>query len=153
MIPHKSKNRININSQMRLRNEPYLFINLVLGIVITLILAYSFIFSPDKDNYPVVCIHEKITGQPCISCGLSHSFSLILRGQFTEASEWNVYGMRIFIFFVSQLILRIVFSMYYIRFPLNRKWLIITDSAGSGLMFLITFWPFLRWMGAILATH
>ena len=38
--------------------------------VILLIFAYSGIFSPDKDNYPVTCIHEKLTGLPCVSCGL-----------------------------------------------------------------------------------
>jgi hypothetical protein len=126
--------------------DPYPVINILLAGVILMIMVYSGIFSPVKDNYPVICVHEKLTGQPCASCGLSHSFSLILRGQADEAAEWNPNGPRVFIFFVAQLVLRFAFTVYYLKFPVNRKALIITDSAGSGVMFLIAFWPFLKWM-------
>jgi hypothetical protein len=112
--------------------------------VVVLLIAYSGIFSPDQNNYPVVCIHERITGEPCFSCGLSHSFSLIVRGRFNEAYDWNIYGMRVFLFFVSQLILRTVFSVYYIRNTATRTQLKIIDSIGSGLLFLITFLPFIE---------
>lgn len=126
-----------------LRNEPYLFINIFFAGVILLIIAYSGIFSPDKDNYPVVCIHQKLTGQPCFSCGLSHSFSLIVRGRINEAYQWNIYGMRVFLFFASQLILRIVFSIFYLKYPDTRKQLILVDCIGSGIIFLFAFWPFI----------
>ena len=152
MIQLKSKNNSSSLSGIRLSNEPYLFISMFFAGVILVVFAYSLIFSPDKDNYPVVCIHEKITGQPCISCGLSHSMSLIMKGKITEAAEWNTYGLRVFIFFASQLVLRIILSLYYIRFPSNRKWLIIMDSVGSGLMLLLTFWPFIRWLSLVLTS-
>ena len=126
-----------------LRNEPYIFINIFFAGVILLIIAYSGIFSPDKDNYPVVCIHQKLTGQPCFSCGLSHSFSLIVRGRINEAYQWNIYGMRVFLFFASQLILRIVFSIFYLKFTDTRKQLILVDCIGSGIIFLFAFWPFI----------
>src|SRR5450759_5131039 len=126
-----------------LRNEPYLFINIFFAGVILLIIAYSGIFSPDKDNYPVVCIHQKLTGQPCFSCGLSHSFSLIVRGRINEAYQWNIYGMRVFLFFISQLFMRIIFLLVYLRYPDIRKQLIIYDCVVSGIIFLISFWPFI----------
>jgi hypothetical protein len=126
-----------------LSNEPYLIINFLFAGVIVLILAYSGIFSPEKNNYPVACIHEKLTGQQCVSCGLSHSFSLIVRGKIAEAYQWNQNGLRVFLFFVSQLILRVVFSVFYLKNPETRKQLIITDCIGSGLIFLIAFWPFI----------
>jgi len=107
-------------------------------------IVYSGIFSPDQNNYPVVCIHEKITGSPCFSCGLSHSFSLIVRGRIGEAYEWNIYGMRVFLFFMSQLFLRIGFSLYYLKYTNTRKQLIIIDSIGSGVLFLLAFWPFME---------
>lgn len=132
--------------KVRLQKEPYLIINLILAGVVLLILVYPGIFSPEKDNYPVACIHEKLTGEPCISCGLSHSFSLIIRGRINEASQWNIYGMRVFLFFASQLILRVAFSIFYIRYDTNRKQLIIMDSIGTGLIFIITFWPFITWI-------
>lgn len=127
-----------------LPKEPYLKINLVFAGVVVLILAYSGIFSPEKDNYPVVCIHEKITGQSCASCGLSHSFSLIVRGRFEEAFEWNPYGMRIFLFFFAQLLMRVAFSIYFLTELNNRKQLILFDISGSIIIFLMAFWPFLR---------
>jgi len=144
MILFKRKSKTSSLSEVRLRNEPYLLMNIFFAGVIILIIAYSGIFSPTRNNYPVICIHEKITGEPCFSCGLSHSFSLIVRGRIQEAYEWNIYGMRVFLFFISQLILRIVFSLYYLKYTNTRKQLIIIDSFGSGLIFLITFWPFIE---------
>jgi len=143
MILYKRKSSHEQNLKIRLRKEPYLIINIVFAGVILLILAYSGFFSPEKDNYPIICIHEKLTGEQCFSCGLSHSFSLIVRGRIDEAYQWNIYGMRLFLFFASQLILRIAFSILYLRYPDTRKQLIITDCIGSGLIFLISFWPFI----------
>lgn len=131
------------NQKGRLTKEPYLFINIFFAGVILLIFAYSGFFSPEKDNYPVACIHEKITGEPCISCGLSHSFSLIVRGRLDEAYQWNPYGMRIFLFFAAQLVLRVAFSIFYLKYPDTRRQLIIVDCFGSGIIFLVAFWPFI----------
>jgi len=126
--------------------EPYLTINIVLTGVIMLVMIYSIVFSPDKDDYPVTCIHEKLTGEPCVSCGLSHSFSLILRGRFDEAYQWNVYGMRVFLFFALQLIMRIAFSLFYVKFTGTRKQLIIMDIIGSILLFLLAFRQFFSYL-------
>jgi hypothetical protein len=126
--------------------ETYQTINIFLAGAILLILVYSGIFSPIKNNYPVACVHEILTGQPCASCGLSHSLSLIIRGNPAEAAEWNIYGMRVFIFFVSQLILRIFFSYIYLNNVLTRRQLVIIDATASGLMFLLSFLPFMRWI-------
>jgi hypothetical protein len=131
------------NLKVRLRNEPYLIINIFLSAVIFLIIVYSGIFSPEKDNYPVVCLHEKLTGEPCVSCGLSHSFSLIVRGRINEAYQWNLYGMRVFLFFISQFILRVFFSVLYLKNPHTRNQLIVYDCIGSGIIFLLSFWPFI----------
>ena len=143
MILYKRKSSPEHNLKVSLRNEPYLIINIFFAGVILLIIAYSGIFSPEKNNYPVICLHEKLTGEPCFSCGLSHSFSLIVRGRIDEAYQWNLYGMRVFLFFASQFILRVAFSIFYLRYPGTRKQLIIIDCIGSGLIFLISFWPFI----------
>ncbi len=111
-----------------------------------LVMIYSVVFSPDEDDYPVTCIHEKLTGQPCVSCGLSHSFSLILRGRVEEAYQWNVYGMRVFLFFALQLLMRIAFSLFYFRFTDTRKQLIIMDIIGSILLFLLAFRQFFAYL-------
>jgi hypothetical protein len=144
MTLYKRKSSTLQNFKDRIRNEPYLIINIFFSGVILLIIAYSGFFSPDRDNYPVTCLHEKLTGEPCFSCGLSHSFSLIVRGRINEAYQWNIYGMGVFLFFISQLLLRVVFSIYFLRFPDTRKQLITVDCIGSGLIFLISFWPFME---------
>jgi hypothetical protein len=143
MILSARKDSSGNNMRLRPWNEPYLVINMILAGVILLIFAYSGFFSPEKNNYPVVCIHEKLTGLPCVSCGLSHSFSLIVRGRVEEAYHWNRFGMRIFLFFAAQLALRVVFSIFYMKYPDTRKQLIIVDCIGSGIIFFIAFWPFI----------
>jgi len=127
---------------VKFAKEPYLTVNLILAGIIVLVMIYSAIFSPDTNNYPVVCIHEKLTGEPCVSCGLSHSFSLILRGRLDEAYNWNIYGMRVFLFFFLQLFMRIVFSVVYLKYSDIRKQLIIMDIMGSIILFLISFRQF-----------
>ena len=143
MLLYARKNKFGKNLKVRSWNEPYLIINIIFAGVILLIFAYSGFFSPVKDNYPVACIHEKLTGLPCVSCGLSHSFSLIVRGRVAEAYIWNRYGMRIFIFFASQLVLRVAFSIFYLKYTDTRKQLTIVDCIGSGIIFIVAFWPFI----------
>lgn len=144
MTPWPGKNNSVSELKDKFRSEPYLLINIILTGVILLIFAYSGFFSSTKDNYPVVCIHEKLTGEPCVSCGLSHSFSLIVRGRISEAYDWNVYGLRVFIFFASQLIMRIVFSIFYLKYPNTRRQLIIYDIAISVMFFIVSFLPFIE---------
>ena len=143
MILYKKKSSHLKSLLKNLRTEPYLIINITFAGVILLIIAYSGFFSPENNNYPITCFHEKLTGKPCVSCGLSHSFSLIVRGRLDEAYQWNIYAMRVFLFFVLQLILRAMFSIFYLRYTDTRPQLIITDCIGSGLIFLIAFWPFI----------
>jgi hypothetical protein len=141
-----SRRKSNILQDLKrgFRDEPYIIINFIFAGLIFLIFAYSAIFSPDKNNYPVVCIHEKITGEPCFSCGLSHSFSLIIRGKIAEAYTWNHYGMRVFLFFAAQLIMRIVYPVIWVKHTGTRQQLIAFDSAGSLIIFLMAFWPFME---------
>lgn len=136
------KNKLMTAFKVRLREEPYLLINIIFTGVVLAILIYSGIFSPEKNNYPVVCYHEKLTGMQCASCGLSHSFSFIVRGNITGAYMANVYGMRIFLFFVLQMIMRVVFSILFVRNTNTGSQLITYDIAGSVILFLIAFYPF-----------
>ncbi len=142
----KRKSNSDSKLTVRFRNEPYLLINSILAGVIILIFIYSGFFSPVKDNYPVVCIHEKLTGEHCASCGLSHSFSLILRGKLSEALNWNIYGLRVFLFFALQLVMRFTFSIFYLKYAPTRRQLIAYDIASSVVIFLICFMPYIGWI-------
>jgi hypothetical protein len=146
MTPPTKTNNAFSSLKHRLISEPYLSVNSALAGVLLFVFFYSAFFSPEKDNYPVVCIHEKLTGEQCASCGLSHSFSLILQGKISEAYRWNSNGMRVFIFFAAQLVMRIVFSVFYLKNPQTVRQLIIYDTIASLTLFLITFMPFIKWI-------
>lgn len=124
--------------------KPYFILNLILAGVILLIMGYSLFYSPDENRYPVPCVHEKLTGEPCPSCGLSHAFSLIVRGRIDEALDWNSYSMRVFIFFAVQLMMRIVLALVPLRVNVNVRRVAVTDAAVSSVMTLAAFFPFIR---------
>jgi hypothetical protein len=144
-LPTKTNNAFS-SLKHRLISEPYLSVNTALAGVLLFVFLYSGFFSPEKNNYPVVCVHERLTGEPCASCGLSHSFSLILQGKISEAYRWNSNGMRVFIFFAAQLVMRIVFSVFYLKHPQTVRQLIIYDIIASLTLFLIAFIPFIKWI-------
>ena len=146
MTPPTKTNNAFSSLKHRLISEPYLSVNSALAGVLLFVFFYSAFFSPEKDNYPVVCIHEKLTGEQCASCGLSHSFSLILQGKISEAYKWNSNGMRVFIFFAAQLVMRIVFSVFYLKHPETVRQLIVYDTIASLTLFLIAFLPFIKWI-------
>lgn len=107
-------------------------------------MGYSLFYSPDENRYPVPCVHEKLTGEPCPSCGLSHAFSLIVRGRISEALEWNSYSMRVFIFFTVQLFMRIGLTIVTKNGNIDLRRIAVTDAAVSSVMTLAAFYSFLR---------
>ncbi len=129
-----------------IKGEPYITINVLLALIIVGVMIYSLVYSPDEGEYPVACVHELLTGEPCVSCGLSHSFSLILRGRHEEALTWNPYGMRVFLFFSAQLMMRILFSFLFIFSADKRRSLLITDITVSIFFAFYSFWPFLMYI-------
>ncbi|MCK4663993.1 MAG: DUF2752 domain-containing protein [Bacteroidales bacterium] len=128
----------------RFINEPYHIINVIFAGIIILIFIYSGIFSAEKNNHPVKSACIKITGKPCISTGLSRSFSEIVRFRFESAKKYNQYGLLIFFFFLSQLFLRFFSSFILIRKTISLKTLILTDSIVSVILYIICFFNFLK---------
>ncbi len=124
--------------------RPYFFINIILAGVIVFIMGYSLFYSPGENHYPVPCIHEKITGEPCPSCGLSHAFSLIVRGRVDEALEWNSQALRVFLFFSLQLVMRISLGAWAIAGKKCLRQVVIIDAVVSSVMALTAFYPFMR---------
>jgi hypothetical protein len=107
-------------------------------------MGYSAFYSPDGNSYPVVCIHEKLTGEPCPSCGLSHAFSLIIRGRVDEALQLNSASLRVFLFFVLQLIMRIALGIWSLVTDRWLKQITWIDALTSSVMAIFAFYPFLR---------
>jgi hypothetical protein len=124
--------------------KAYFLLNAILAGVILFIMGYSAFYSPDEDKYPVPCVHEKITGEPCPSCGLSHAFSLIIRGRIDEAQEWNSVSLRVFSFFLIQLLVRVSLGIWVVTGGRRLRQVTITDAILSSAMTLFAFYPFLR---------
>ena len=124
--------------------RPYFILNVILTGVILTIMGYSFFYSPDEEKYPVPCVHQAITGEPCPSCGLSHAFSLIVRGRIDEALQWNSQSIRVFLFFVVQFFMRIGLGAWTIMTARGLKQITVADATVSSAMTLVAFYPFMR---------
>ena len=132
---------------MRMKNkfgsffkEPYHIINLCFAGIIIMIFIYSGIFSAEKDNHPIKSTCEILTGQPCESTGLSRSFSELVRFKFERAKSYNKYGIKVFLFFLIQLLIRLLVSITYYKKNLHTNLLIIFDSIIAIGLYLYCFW-------------
>ncbi len=116
--------------------EPYITINIIFAVVLVSILTYFGIFSC-TDAYPV----GAFTSRPLSSTGLQRALSEWVRFRPQSAMQFNPYSLGIFVFFVVQLIARILFSIIYLIKPDARRGLILTDAIVSILLFLCAFLP------------
>lgn len=124
-----------MNILNRIKQEPYIKVNLICAGIILLMLVYFGIFSAVNLNYPIHSMYNELVP----STGLSRSFSAILRLNFSEANTFNPYGLHLFMFFLIQLLLRIMFSFFLLYNSLAKKVVLIYDIVISGLLFLATF--------------
>lgn len=108
------------------------------------VMVYSGLFSPEGGHHPAPCLHEKLTGKPCETCGLSRSFSAIVRCRLQEARQWSPYGTRIFLFFFVQFFLRILVSLLIARQLFRMQALLAADIVLSVSLFLYCFLPLIR---------
>jgi hypothetical protein len=122
---------------------PYLVLNRVFAGIILLIILYSVLYSLEKERYPIPSGSQFFSGNRTISTGLSHSFSAVVRFDFQAAEKYNPYGIRIFIFFAVQLLMRLagIFLSVRIR-ERNLIVLFLADAMLSISFFLYAFWPF-----------
>ncbi|MEE4114924.1 MAG: DUF2752 domain-containing protein [Marinilabiliaceae bacterium] len=127
------------------RTGAYQAINLIIAGVIILIFIYSGIFNTSENNYPLKCVHEQLSGMSCPSCGLSRSFSEMVRFNVDTARDFNHYGPRVFLFFVFQLVLRISILIYLRRNPGSIKIISGADIIISSVAFLFCFSQFIEY--------
>lgn len=128
-------------------NRSYFVINLVFALIILLIFLYSALHNAENSNYPIISSIQLLSGETTISSGLSRSFSELIRFRFSSARSYNPHGLRIFIYFVVQFVLRISFLIQIIRkMFVHSRILIITDSVQAVVLFLFCFWPFLDYL-------
>lgn len=124
--------KINLSYEI----DSYKKINVIFIVLITFIFFYCFLAS-----YFSIGITSSCEGMPLIYCksrGLTRAFSQILRFNFQEAIAFNPYCLKIFLFFLIQLFLRIFIN---IKVNLQRfKTILFLDIFGSILFFLFCFY-------------
>jgi hypothetical protein len=131
-----------VNQKLQANN--YLIINLVFIGIIVSIIVYSFVFSAEGRQHPVPSGTQQLTGRSSPSTGLSRSFSEIVRFEFRKAREYNPYGIRIFSFFILQLLLRMTGTLLVLSTDQkNLRALIYADAVISVSLFVLCFWPFI----------
>ncbi len=116
--------------------DSYKKINVILIFIIMFVFFYCF-FLP----YLNFGLRSSCDGLPLIYCksrGLTRAFSQILRFHFREAIVYNPFSIKIFSFFLFQLVARF-FINCIISFPIFKK-VLIFDISLSVISFLFCFY-------------
>ncbi len=116
--------------------EPYMTVNTIFAVVLAAALAYFGIFSC-TDAYPV----SAVTSHPLTSTGMQRALSEWVRLRPASAMEFNKYSLGVFVFIVSQLLMRVGATLFLVISPGRKRTLIITDAVISVLLFLWAFAP------------
>ena len=120
---------------------PYPKINLIFAGIILCIFIYSGIFSPEKANHPIPSGYTLLTGKPTKSTGLSRAFSAIMQLEFNKALSYNEESLKVFSFFIVQLLFRFLFTLIYARW--QYRGVIRADIILSILLFIYCFEGFI----------
>ncbi len=123
-----------------LTSGSYRLINLIFIAVLLAIAGYSAIFGGQYEH-PVPSGSKLLTGEDTISTGLSRSFSAIMKLDFNKAREFNPYGIRIFLFMMIQLTMRV--AGFFVAVRRQKKMIILADISISVILFVIFFYPFI----------
>lgn len=87
--------------------------------------------------FDIPCLFNKITGLPCLTCGLTRSFSLTSHGDFTSAFRMHLLGPVLFVVLgltIAYLAFS-VFSGYRLRFRLSPRTRRLAFWAVLGIFF------------------
>lgn len=116
--------------------DSYKKINMIFIVIIMFIFFYCFTMPFLNFGF-----HSTCEGMPlayCKSRGLTRAFAQILRLNFNEAIPYNPYSIKIFSFFLIQLVMRFIINKI-IRLS-NCKRILIGDIFLSIMMFIFSFY-------------
>jgi hypothetical protein len=102
-------------------------------VLIGLIFAYSYFFYVPDGPYSFACEYKNLVGHNCPSCGFSRAFAAFVKFNFDEGMSYNPQAFKVFLFFVVQFFLRILFLL--LRF----KHQVMIDISFSISYFLYAF--------------
>lgn len=121
---------------LKQKYTPYKIINLVFIFIISGVFFYAYLYP-----FLTIKINSSCEGLPYIYCksrGLSRAFAEIVRFNFKIALTYNTYSIRIFLFFLLQLIVRIVINLLPHKF--NYTKILYFDISQLIIFFYIVFY-------------
>lgn len=116
--------------------DSYKKINTIFIVIIMFIFFYCFIMPFVNFGFRSTC--EGMPLAYCKSRGLTRAFAQILRLNFSEAIVYNPYSIKIFLFFLIQLFIRL-FINKIVRIS-NFKRIMIGDVLLSAVLFVFSFY-------------
>ena len=119
--------------------KSYFLVNLIFAILLVIIFVYSGIFDPKQDKYFIKCIHTELLGRKCSTCGMSHGFSSILRGNINDALKFQPNSVPIFEFFAIQLSMRLLLIFLLKKSDIAYSYLTNIDITLTLLLFIFFF--------------
>ncbi|MBN1115580.1 MAG: DUF2752 domain-containing protein [Bacteroidales bacterium] len=129
---------------MTQEQKNYKLINLILAGVFVSIFTYSGFFAYTGINPILPSFNKIIIGEDSISTGLTRCFMAIMEFDFSSARQYNPYGIKVFLFFAFQLIMRVVLNQIIKANRLNMKAIVYSDIIISTGLFIFCFWPFIK---------
>ena len=126
------------------KNDSYRIINIIFAGVIGLVFIYSCLFLPENGSHIIPSFYTDITGDSSPSLGLSRAFSALVRGDLALANQFNPHALNIFAFFGFQFLYRLIsLKVDSISFFNRKRWIQI-DIVLTIVLFLIAFYPLIR---------
>lgn len=122
--------------------SPYLILNICFFMIIISVFVYSYVFTPEKNNYPIPSFYTEKTGKKSISTGLSRAFSSIVHLDFEKAKGYNPRSIRLFSFFLVQFFMRIIGSFLFFKIKKISTQIIYVDISLTIVLFLWSFYDF-----------
>ncbi len=116
--------------------DSYKKINMIFIAIIMFIFFYCFIVPYLNFGFSSSC--EGMPLAYCKSRGLTRAFAQILRFNFDEAILYNPYSIKVFSFFLIQLIVRFLINKI-VRLS-NLKTVLTTDIIFSSVFFIFSFY-------------
>jgi hypothetical protein len=131
------------NQDVGMKRICYHAINICFGTIILGIFFYSLLFR--GGNHPIPAILTDLTGLIPPSKGLSAGFSELVRGNIETALMLNPYSLRIFSFFLIQLLSRGLFSIAIEGNWIKMNRIVLIDAIFSTSLFVFCFAPLISY--------
>jgi len=108
MVFRKNEHRVFIRDF----NKSLFIAWVIISVVILLIQIAPFILHEEfLLSLTPTCVFKKYFDKECFSCGMTHSFISISKGNFDEAYRWNNFSVYLYLFFELNILSLLLFSI------------------------------------------